>query len=208
MSILKNLQKSVKSHHLIALLGVIILIAAISQYSGRKGSAHEGSDEQHQMRPEHMTAEGRFAQESQAQQQQFYAGAAGASSQPVQPAHPAELTHSYPKKVTDSHAHASVGLPPSCTRNPTSDPSELLPKDTNNEFARLNPRGSDDLSQVNLLSAGYHAGINTVGGSLRNANLQVRSEPPNPTKAVSPWMNTTIEPDLMRVPLEIGCGSQ
>jgi hypothetical protein len=25
---------------------------------------------------------------------------------------------------------------------------------------------------------------------------------------VSPWLNSTIEPDLMRVPLEVGCGPQ
>ena len=39
---------------------------------------------------------------------------------------------------------------------------------------------------------------------MRNANLQVRSEPPNPTTKVSPWLETTIEPDTMRLPLEIG----
>ena len=61
---------------------------------------------------------------------------------------------------------------------------------------------------VNFLKAGYHVGINTVGTSLRNANLQVRSEPPNPQNQVSPWLNSTISPDLMRVPLEIGCGPQ
>jgi hypothetical protein len=51
-------------------------------------------------------------------------------------------------------------------------------------------------------------GIDTIGNTLRNANLQVRSEPPNPQLNVGPWNNTTIAPDLMRVPLEIGCGSQ
>ena len=73
----------------------------------------------------------------------------------------------------------------------------------------LLPSGkSGDLSNINFLKAGYHVGINTVGTSLRNANLQVRSEPPNPQNQVSPWLNSTISPDLMRVPLEIGCGSQ
>jgi hypothetical protein len=61
---------------------------------------------------------------------------------------------------------------------------------------------------VNLMKAGSIIGINTVGSSLRNANLQVRSEPPNPQLNVGPWNNTTIAPDLMRVPLEIGCGGQ
>lgn len=73
----------------------------------------------------------------------------------------------------------------------------------------LLPSGqAGDLSNVNFLKAGYHVGINTVGTSLRNANLQVRSEPPNPQNQVSPWLNSTISPDLMRVPLEIGCGPQ
>ena len=44
--------------------------------------------------------------------------------------------------------------------------------------------------------------------SLRNANLQVRSEPANPQLNVGPWNNTTMEPDTMRVPLEIGQGPQ
>jgi len=64
------------------------------------------------------------------------------------------------------------------------------------------------MQNVNLLKAGYHTGIDTVGNTLRNANLQVRSEPPNPTTKVSIWNTSTIEPDLMRVPLQIGCGPQ
>ena len=68
--------------------------------------------------------------------------------------------------------------------------------------------GGGDLQNVNLLKAGHHVGVNTVGQSLRNANLQVRSEPANPQNNVGPWMNSTMEPDTMRVPLELGCGSQ
>ena len=55
-----------------------------------------------------------------------------------------------------------------------------------------------------MLDSSYHVGVNTVGQSLRNANLQLRSEPPNPQGNVSPWMNTTIGPDLPRRPLEQG----
>ena len=45
-------------------------------------------------------------------------------------------------------------------------------------------------------------GENTQGSSLRNANRQLRSEPANSRTVVSPWMNSTIEPDLLRLPLE------
>ena len=63
-----------------------------------------------------------------------------------------------------------------------------------------------DANQVNLLEAGYNIGRDTVLGSLRNANLQLRSEPANPQANVGPWNNTTIGPDANRRPLEIGCG--
>ena len=98
----------------------------------------------------------------------------------------------------------TYGLPPSCARQEVVDPKELLPKDANSEFSRLNPMGSGDLENVSLLKAGHHIGINTVGQSLRNANLQLRSEPANPQLNVGPWNNTTITADTNRKPLEIG----
>lgn len=82
---------------------------------------------------------------------------------------------------------------------------DLLPKDAaNSRWAQMNPAGQGDVKDQNYLTAGYHVGINTVGQSLRNANLQLRSEPPNPQVPVSPWNISTIEPDMNRAPLEIG----
>jgi hypothetical protein len=46
----------------------------------------------------------------------------------------------------------------------------------------------------------------TIGGNLRNANRQERSEPPNPRTAVSIWNQSTIPPDVMRPTFEIGSG--
>lgn len=97
------------------------------------------------------------------------------------------------------------GMPPSCSQQQVVDPKELLPKDGNSQFAQMNPMGSGDLQDVSLLKSGYHIGINTVGNSLRNANLQLRSEPANPQLQIGPWNNTTIGPDSRR-PMEIGCG--
>lgn len=83
-------------------------------------------------------------------------------------------------------------------------PAELLPSDSNSRFAQINPAGQGELGDQNFLEAGYHTGVNTVGQTLRNANYQIRSEPPNPQQKVSPWLQTTIEPDSNRKPLEIG----
>ena len=81
---------------------------------------------------------------------------------------------------------------------------DLLPKDDSSLWAQVNPAGEGSLKDRNFLQSGYHIGINTVGQTLRNANQQLRSEPPNPQVKVSPWLQTTIEPDLGRKPLEIG----
>ena len=100
------------------------------------------------------------------------------------------------------------GLPSSCSKPNIQNPADLLPKDSNNQWAQLNPSGKGELANVNLLKAGYHIGIDTVGQSLRNANLQIRSEPPNPQINVGPWNQSTITGDFMRPPLEIGSGLQ
>ncbi len=87
-------------------------------------------------------------------------------------------------------------------------PEELLPQDYASTWAKCNPTGAGSLEGKNFLDAGWHIGINTVGQTLRNANLQLRSEPPNPQVQVSPWLQSTIEPDTNRRLLEIGnCGN-
>jgi hypothetical protein len=82
-------------------------------------------------------------------------------------------------------------------------PSELLPKDPNSVWAQQNPMGTGSLKGKNFLSAGALIGVNTVGQSLRNANYQLRSEPPNPQVPVSVFNQTTIEPDVNRRTMEI-----
>lgn len=44
----------------------------------------------------------------------------------------------------------------------------------------------------------------TIGGVLRNASWDLRSEPPNPRTPISIFNNSTIVPDLMRPQFEIG----
>ncbi len=95
-------------------------------------------------------------------------------------------------------------LPKDCFPKDQLSPSELLPSDTNTTWSQVNPLGQGDLQGQSFLNAGFHVGANTVGQTLRNANLQLRSEPPNPQVKVSPWLQSTIEADTNRKPLEIG----
>jgi hypothetical protein len=47
----------------------------------------------------------------------------------------------------------------------------------------------------------YIIGINTVGQSLKNASYDIRGTIPNPKFVVSPWGNSTYEPDFNLKPL-------
>lgn len=97
----------------------------------------------------------------------------------------------------------SGAAPSGCYSRDQLTPGELLPKDANSVWAQQNPMGTGSLKGKNFLSAGALVGVNTVGESLRNANYQLRSEPPNPQVAVSVFNNSTIEPDINRRDLEI-----
>ena len=89
---------------------------------------------------------------------------------------------------------------------PVANPSDLLPSDANSAWAAMNPVG--EMKSVSLLNPQQVVGVNTQGSSLRNANLQLRSEPPNPrTNTNCPWNISTIEDDKFRKQLEIGTGA-
>ena len=97
--------------------------------------------------------------------------------------------------------------PSTCYPQQTLKPEDLLPTDESKaiqEFNTAKPVGEGILQGVNLLDAGYHVGVNTVGQSLRNANLQLRSEPANPQVATGPWNSSSIQGDPYRSPLELG----
>jgi hypothetical protein len=94
--------------------------------------------------------------------------------------------------------------PANCYPKDQINPQELLPNDPNSKWAQVNPMGQGDIAGKNYLSAGALIGVNTIGESLRNANYQLRSDPPNPQVKVSIWNQSTIEPDINRRPLEIG----
>jgi hypothetical protein len=153
----------------------------------------------------YLGAKGLPGHESNTQMQQQYRNTNAQASAGVRPSDP----NGNEVFASATGVQTSMpGIPSSCSQPNIQNPAELLPKDSNSQWAQLNPSGKGELANVNLLKAGYHIGIDTVGQSLRNANLQIRSEPPNPQLNVGPWNASTIEPDFMRPPLEIGSGGQ
>ena len=90
------------------------------------------------------------------------------------------------------------------TTKKVNNPNELLPHDANKEWETYNPMTHNNPQSSGLLSAGHHIGLDTVGQTMKNANLQLRSDPVIEKKSIGPWNQSTIEPDMQRVPLEVG----
>jgi hypothetical protein len=119
--------------------------------------------------------------------------------------------------VTDTGAAAASGasaasgvvdisMPSDSNARPIANPNDLLIKDENSEWAKLNPNNMGNVLNADLLEAGYHIGLNSIGSTMKNANLQLRSDPIIPKQDVGPWNQSTYEPDFGRVPLEVGYG--
>jgi len=81
-------------------------------------------------------------------------------------------------------------------------PQELLPREGG--FAESNPAGQGHLSNRNFFESGHHPGLNTQSSTLKNPNLQLRSDPLIPRRDVGPWNQSTIEADTNRRQFEVG----
>lgn len=83
--------------------------------------------------------------------------------------------------------------------------NELLPSNLNSEFVNLNP--NNGVAMPDMLQAGVHNGLDTVGQTLKNSSLDLRGDVSIP-KSESGLCNvnvSTIEPDQTRRKFEIGC---
>jgi hypothetical protein len=114
----------------------------------------------------------------------------------------ADVNEGFANLQPEAMPFPAANTPTNCYPKNQLAPQELLPNDPNSKWAQVNPMASGDIAGKNLLNAGTLIGVNTVGQSNRNANWDIRSVPPNPQVLVSPWMQTTISPDLDRRPLE------
>jgi hypothetical protein len=166
--------KKLETTHIVVIIAGLALVYALYNYSQNKATVMDGMKGE---QPAHVAGETRALAPNDA--------AAGTEG---------EINNGPVTNV----------LPEGANGQQVMDPSELLPRDENSEWATLNPMGSGDLQNVNLLSAGHHVGINTVSSSLRNASMDIRGDIPNPQVQVGPWNQTTIEPDVNRRPLEVG----
>jgi len=102
-----------------------------------------------------------------------------------------------------------------CAQNaPTFVSSSLLPKTNLPGVPSWNVVDTQALAHQDFLSPVQQMGTDTVMSSLRNPSYDLRNNISNPITVVSPWMNSTITPDLQRKALDCyapkdgvyGCG--
>ena len=76
--------------------------------------------------------------------------------------------------------------------------SELLPKEVNDNWFETDFSNAEvNMDDNNLVVTDrYIVGVNTVGQSLKNPSYDLRAAPACPKFTVSPWQQSTIEPDF------------
>ena len=172
-----------KFFNVMVVLGLIALVVFFMKYNKDKNGASLGM---RNLSP--MELDKNVAEESNDKVSNKNVGVVGAS---------APETNDYLNVSGMETTKPKVG---SCNNEPVMNPKELLPSDS--EWSNIAP--SKGLENVSFLNAGHNFGTNTVGSSLRNANLQVRSEPVIQKVNTGPWNESTIEADTSRKALEIG----
>lgn len=75
---------------------------------------------------------------------------------------------------------------------------DLLPREVNQDWFETDfSHAQVGVDDSNLVTTDrYIVGVNTVGNSLKNPSYDIRSAPPCPKFVVSPFLNSTIEPDF------------
>lgn len=88
-----------------------------------------------------------------------------------------------------------LGAPPSVS-------TDLLPRPEAkaSEFGQFAPK--NPLAEQNFIDAAKLVGADTVGSTLKNANYGLRKDPPLSKSDVGPWLNSTIEADVLRKSLD------
>ena len=120
-----------------------------------------------------------------------------------------QVSNNYAPQQANLHGQFQIktGTQPSldCFPKDTVTPQELMPReDPYNTWQLSNPPVNGHLADRNFLESGHHFGIDTVSNSLKNPNLQLRSDPVIPQVPVGPWQQSTYSPDTNRRQFEVG----
>jgi hypothetical protein len=111
------------------------------------------------------------------------------------------LDTAFERPITQSKQADSVDINKNNVSNYNA--KDFLPNEINNEWFDTDfSQAKFNINDDKLINTDrYVIGINTVGQSLKNASYDIRGTIPNPKMTVSPWNNSTYEPDFNIKPL-------
>ena len=178
-----SISKVLKSNNLVFFVIALILMGfAVHSLGKRKNSILDGMVGHVDLKPYHMDDDDMLSDShdmhsGQLMDETEFSSEGSEGSAPSRP-------RQAPRKHTVASVSATVPKPVH------TDPKELLPKDRGDAF-----------HNKDLINAGRF--ISQQSEVLRNANLQIRSDPPVGKAETGPWNGTTIGPDLLRPQFEL-----
>jgi hypothetical protein len=184
-------------------LAIVALAILVTQYTGSKKAGMTGMTGMTGMATGNPRAREMFSEPLLKSSQTPSTSQAAPVATVTSTVQPAESSRNELYKAVDFNTEKKI--PTDCAPRDKLTVEDLLPKDAaNSKWAQVIPAGQGDVKDQNYLTAGYLSGVNTVGQSMRNANYQLRSDPPIDRMNVGPWNQTTIEYDASRKMFEIG----
>jgi hypothetical protein len=102
--------------------------------------------------------------------------------------------------VFKSKGRATCGSNQNCEPEDLFDVDKYLPQEVNDDWFEVQPEPIS-VKNRHLINITKPIGINTIGTSKRNASWDIRGGPACPKFVVSPWMQSSIEPDTNLKPL-------
>jgi len=102
--------------------------------------------------------------------------------------------------VFKTRGGATCGSNQNCEPEDLFDVDKYLPQEVNDDWFEVQPEPIS-VKNRHLINITKPIGINTIGTSLKNASYDLRSSPSVPKFTVSPWLQSSIEPDINIKPL-------
>jgi len=109
-------------------------------------------------------------------------------------------------ETNDKHAVFKQKSTTTCGSNQDCEPEDLfdvdkyLPQEVNDSWFEVEPEPIS-VKNRHLINITKPIGVNTIGSSKRIASHDLRAQYPNPKFVVSPFLNSSVEPDLNIKPL-------
>jgi hypothetical protein len=102
--------------------------------------------------------------------------------------------------VFKSKGRATCGSNQNCEPEDLFDVDKYLPQEVNDDWFEVQPEPIS-VKNRHLINITKPIGVNTIGTSLKNASYDIRAAPAAPKFVVSPWLQSSIEPDINLKPL-------